>query len=262
MNRYFVIILFFSITASAQWKEDSFYHSENLKLSNRSFNLYIKNHLRSIISVYYNAIRKINPTFSKYYIIRKKISQLYNKCNKIKNSSNDIYKELKNLHSIFNSTLYSHVNNIFKLKNETYIDISIEIIRKVNDLSMLNNSFININSFNLIFSNKKYCTEHPELEDHIYKLKTKVDLLIVEYLPKEIRNYFDSVLFNFIRPVELYILEDNNKEFLISRLKELNNNWNVFHQNISNDQRILPSEVVSSVKSAHNRWNSILKIIF
>ena len=62
--------------------------------------------------------------------------------------------------------------------------------------------------------------------------------------------------------IESRMIESYSPDWFILELGGLNTTWNTFHMNLEKGEAQLPDGVLSTVKMMHNRWNSILKLIF
>ena len=81
------------------------------------------------------------------------------------------------------------------------------------------------------------------------------------FLSEQEKKMFDFVWYKFFSPLNTYVINERDKEYLLRHLEDLNIAWHTFHMRMTKGVRKYPSHIEIMFTIMSKRWNSILKII-
>ncbi len=253
---------------------------EKLLITKERHRRYIKPQLRNIRTEFFHLAKKISFESDLIYKLREvnsKNRRLYQeyeqKCFK-DIPSQEAQKECKSILNQTIKSLYASNQIIFKLRDDLISDFKIQhknynsylkFSRYIDQIEIIIYTVISQLETKRLISNTSY--ENSFYKDKSIPLKlTKAYTLtnhsLTELLPKNIRPHFESLLFNFIIPLEEKMLQSFSPEWFRSRLGKLNLFWNTFNVNMTKGDITISRKNTNIIKIMHNRWNSILKLIF
>ncbi|MBT3583544.1 MAG: hypothetical protein HN509_01450 [Halobacteriovoraceae bacterium] len=274
---YLSLVLIFlacaPIPASANYP---YFHFErkNIKLSNESFRRYIRPQLRSIISEFYHLLKKLAPLQGDLVSLKSKILKMNSQWNQLKKICPNDQEKCQDLFGKFYQEARSLDKQILVLKKSKLRYSDKKAFSQFDSLVHLSKVLDQILNRNYLLLH--YIEEHKIVSDDpffrfrdsqqkfqqlVHSMKISSEMIIVSLLDKNVRGDFDFAFSNYIKVLESNILLGNDKNFLISRLEDLNMVWNSFHMKMVKGNVKLPKALSKIIIIMHNRWNSILKII-
>jgi hypothetical protein len=128
-------------------------------------------------------------------------------------------------------------------------DIIFQMLHKLELLSMANTP--------------QYFLNNQDRQDLYYlahKSSLIYDTLICRFVDSTLRTDFELIWTNFFLPLEKFVLNQNNTDYLINELSPLNMLWNTFHLKMSKGHKPAAENIGPGLTNIQNRWNSILKL--
>ena len=89
-----------------------------------------------------------------------------------------------------------------------------------------------------------------------------INFVFIDLIPETLQDTFEALLVHFIAPLEERMINKYSPDWFILELGKLNLTWNTYHMNLEKGSKEFPEQYIKIVKLMHNRWNSILKLIF
>lgn len=88
-----------------------------------------------------------------------------------------------------------------------------------------------------------------------------INFAIFFFIDRRFRNDFQYVWNYFIFRIEENIVVKKQKDYLSKMVNSLNRNWHFFHAKMVKSNVNPPKNILKSLATIHQRWNSILKMI-
>ena len=253
---------------------------EKLLITKERHRRYIKPQLRNIRTEFFHLAKKISFESDLIYKLRElnaKNRDLYQeyeqKCFK-EMPSQEVQKECKGILNRTIQSLYRSNQIIFRLRDELISDFKIKhenynsylkFSRYIDQIEIIIYSVISQLETKRLISNTNYqnsFNKDKTIPLKLTKAYTLTNHSLTELLPKKIRPHFESLLFNFIIPLEEKMLQSFSPEWFRGSLGKLNLFWNTFNVNMTKSEITISRKNTNIIKIMHNRWNSILKLIF
>ncbi len=263
MLKFFIAFLF-------AFQTNAKFPLKNNELSDFSFKRYIKPQVRSILQDYFSLFKFFNENSKNSYPMLKTLQDEF-----------QIIIEIKQKCPDYLSTTCS--DEIFNLKEKMKVfEKELLLIQEKITCSSLNleNCFGQSYSASIVQDEvSKFLGQLEQVALFVHKVphhfSTKelsksfnqihffFTLFQVKLLEKKYHEIFLSVFQFYIHPMNLWFQTDfSNKEFLLKNLNEFNSSWNAFNFNMTKKlEKETPRPVLLLVKTMHNRWNSILRVI-
>ena len=241
-------------------------------VSPESFRRYIRPQIKSIIQEYYSILVKTGPHQEDLINLRRQIFALWAKVEDEKNlalkQASDPAKTLP--------TIYHKVKDI----DLWILKIWPRLFRE--DAHALTNVYATLLARPLdLIASSAYRSGHylenlmaftpPSSEwaatlvnfqqTFVYPMLLQAESILTVELDKELQENFDSVFRSFIYPLEKYLLTDQDHDYLLSRVAELNIAWHSFHTKMVSHDYHLTMNTITTLATIRNRWNSIMKLI-
>lgn len=251
------------------------YESKAAKLSEASFKRYVVPQLKSISKEFYHIIVKLHPAHDSLIKLNaqgkslvKSLNAFEVSCPTMKVGCDDklktIYKMSRNIDkTILTIQKYKVTFDGISRKNDNglYYMKLIGLLDKIGNnnyklMHYLEEYRLTANTNYSSFFSKKHVITRL-----IHDILVNTKMAMTGFLNENIQSDFEAVWFHFITPLEESVIDDNNKNFLVSQLENLNISWNTFHMKMTKGNFKLDKSITSIIKIMHNRWNSILKII-
>ncbi len=268
----FVILLI----ASSQYTLGSYqyfkFKPENVKISKESYRRYIKPQAKNISTEFYFLAKNVTPAVEPINHFRKKVVTLISSVQDLSNckSSESCHEQqLKVLSKLGNEThnLFKINQNIFsesKLKSDKY-DNYLNLLEQSRNVRQILFKLESKIQLSYLLLNTNFEANSPSLKEvqiELTQLENIINQMVVELLPSQYKGIFDELLHHFIIPLEKRVIQKSSSEWLVNNLGRLNLAWNTFHMSLDKGGLNFPKKHVNLLKIMHNRWNSILKIIF
>lgn len=275
MKSFVLFLCLMSSSAFAQVRSSYFlYEDKKIKVDDRSFKRYILPQLRAITQEYYHILRKLNPVHDstiKLYLKLSKSERLFKTfardCRRLEG---DCLQDLKDL--------YGHTRELDYLilkPQDGLIDLKssqsthemeglLQLISSLGKMSNDNYRLMHALEEYILTANTSYFPYYdgrPLIEPTLHKMLLSSELMITQLLESKLRADFHAAWMHFFKDIDQKVLYEEDKNYLIKRLEELNLAWNTFHMKMTKGNHNLPKNIVSLIKIMHNRWNSCLKII-
>lgn len=276
MKSLLVVLVFIQGLVFADYQ---YYYYDKMKLnfSKESHDRYIKPQLKNIKTEYFFLAKKLNPLQNTIFKLREAVLKLVL-------DYNEKYKECIIQQR---EQLYCEVDVSTLLKDSYEVDQNIMTLR-VESLNKENFNLDNISNY-FLFSKHldqveilnsrvqrylelknivkgtiytTYTSQFSDLTNTIINLNNTINFVFIEQLPDEVKDAFEALLVEFISPLERNLINKYSPEWFKLELGSLNLAWNTFHMTLEKGSKTFPVSLVSLVKIMHNRWNSVLKLIF
>lgn len=244
-------------------------------MSDQTFRRFVLRQLKSMHIEFFFVIKKLHPDAEDLISLRERLLFMQkdflrwrNDC-QLKNLSclaqlTELYRQCKNL----DQTILRIQENKLMLKDvkdPSDIDIRLQIYSSLTDMAKTNSEILHSLELGMMVSETPYFALMPAQQDYshlIHRMLLMAELNMTALLGSPLREEFYSLWSNFIKPIEFHILENEDKNYYLNRMEELNIYWNNFHKNLSKThENELSSPVLSTVRIMHNRWNSLLRLI-
>lgn len=254
-----------------------FFDKKSLKLHRDSYYRYIRPQLKNIKSEFYHISRKVSPIHNTLIPLREKslalkteYNKLYKEC--IAQQKEQLFCELnlatllRNSYqldsAIMKARLYAIQSNDISANNyASYIHFT----KNLDEVEIINTKIQRFLELRKIVDKTLYTTytrSFTDLSNSLNKLFTLVNFAYVDMLPIEQRRHYEAFLVHFLVPIEDKMISNFSPQWFKDSLGQLNLTWNTFHMNLEKGQTNFPRNLIKIVKIMHNRWNSILKIMF
>lgn len=260
----FVKFLFLSciIQFNAQANFIDFKHN----LNDLKFYRYAQPQLKNLSTEFFLVLKKLNANHESFIDIQKSLTTHLHHLTTCKNlkycaAVDKITHDL----NLYEKTLWKIQNNLTKI-NTVSEDFDIDKILRSSNLSkaMLKQVYLlksDLDIYLAIDKNGEDAFLKHKFFGELKKLQLKAQLGATSLIDNNYQGDFNLVYENFIMPIQKHILQNNDKNFLISRFRELDAIWNTFHMKVDREVQNFPKESLSLIKIMHNRWNSVLKTI-
>lgn len=274
MLKYFLAFLFFIQTALANVPSSYYlYESKPIRVNNASFSRYVIPQLRAMSQEYYHLLRKLHPMNNSIIQIKTKIIsmnvdyQIYlENCRNNTVECLEIVKKLYQQARELDALILKLKSKQLKLEAQQDVDIAplIKLTKAVDEISghvyrlmhKLEQLQITLNTDYFEFRNSGY-----DMNQTFYHMDLASENILTSLLSKELQDDFNFARSTFFKNIELYVVQNKNKEHLISQLERLNMSWNTFNMRMTKGNHQPSREVKNLIKIMHNRWNSVLKIV-
>lgn len=246
----------------------------NIKLRKPRYNRYIRPQLRNIVSDYYHLMKKVEPAETELISIRnrtQKMNDIWNEWTKkcVKSYQDNclgllrkLYKEAREL----DTTILTFQNQRLRLKNfgeKTILDTVLHLTNSLDKISNLNYTILHFIEETLMTNETNYhaaSLARGKFTTLLHQMLVSSELIMPALISHQFRPVFDKVWYSFIKRLERQILHEDNPDFLLEYLGDLNMAWNDFHMKVAKSEIKLSKNELQVVQIMHNRWNSVLKV--
>jgi hypothetical protein len=273
-----LLLFLFTVCTFANYQYYNFDKSK-LKLHRDSYYRYIRPQLRNIKTEFYHIAKKISPIHQQLVKVREdalklklEYSKVYKECEAQQKEQVycdvDVNKILKSSYSldksIINFRFYFNKNSDNYLKVDT-VGNFIQFSKHLDELDVENSKIQRFLELRKMVDKTLYSTytnSFTDLSNTVNRVFTLANFAFIDLLPPQQQSTFESLLVHFISPLEEKMIAKFSPSWFKNHLGKLNLSWNTFHMNIEKGQTNFPRRLITTVKIMHNRWNSVLKIIF
>lgn len=255
----FILLFLLSFKAFA-------YIPDQVKFSDLEYNRYIKPQLRSILFDYQTLIftqnthlQNFKSLFSNSRELLDELERMERACPLINEDCISLLKSIeKNLRALFQDTHKATVElPIQYVKMENFLRAE-DLRHKLADLI-----FQNIERVNTVIKFSNY-TKVSIVEKMIFELKNifnLVHLMSLELVDYRFQKNFSNFWVNFGKPIQLYVLIENQSEYLKYQLNQLNISLHELHVGMTKRNKTVTNQTKTILNTIDMRWRSILKII-
>jgi hypothetical protein len=241
----------------------SYFHFDldRIKVSQRSFDIYIMPQLKTIVSDFYLALKKVS-------YLGPQVITLSNLIQRFDRSYTSYLKScekkpcagkrdrLRNLGLKINHFFLKLEDRQFTyFKKGHDVDSVVAFSRELARLSDLWHGLLNTIEGDLLDAHKQ------EVLSYLNLFHLKRGILLTGSLEKEYQHNFYAVWNQFILKLEEDIIKKRDRSFLLKRLERLNISWNSFYMKVSRWKDFLDAQTRYDFKRMHQRWNLVLKVI-
>ena len=247
------------------------FNQKKYPLSQGKYIHYARPQLNNMRKEFYHIIQKFS--FYSDQIVKTR-ELFFTKVYKLQNLENSCYQEAKCVEKVKNSyKVVQKINKqLLRLKEQTAKQLN---TFNINDDYMAHFPGLLMNSLRLenilldLLSSLRIETEESYLQtvEHeksvkklIFEVYHQFNYLMIDTLPRELKQEFEKVWFYFFRPLEKYILPAKTPKTFLDRVEALNLIWNTFHMKISKGEMRVPTNGHKIIITMHRRWVSILKL--
>ncbi len=246
------------------------YFIDDAKIHPSSFRRYIRPQASSIIQDYYTTLKLLQNNGEQGYELKKTLRKtraqlitlkqtcptyLSLDCKQDISAISEGLAEFEKNFIIFGQTLNCNAQNI---------DYCLEQIQKNNQLHKETLKIMaQFDEIKLLLDKKEKLFLTTDLEKKYNEFEFFFHNFQITMLDKEYQEAFQKIYRFFIEPMETWYLTDKeNLDFFVTNIEGFNKTVNEFNFNINKKMADdLPKGVGVMVKTIHNRWNSILRII-
>lgn len=275
-GQFLIFYLFLQSFTSANYQY-FYYDKKQINLTADGHNRYIKPQLKNIKAEYFFLAKKLNPLQNTIFKLRESVLKLvldfndkYKECLVQQREQHycevDVSTLLKDSYDIDQNIMTLRIESLSK-DNFTVDNVSnyFLFIKHLDQVEILNSRIQRYLELKNIVRGTIYTTytsQFSDLSNIVINLNNTVNFVFIEQLPDEIKETFEALLVEFISPLEMNMINKYSPEWFKLDLGSLNVAWNTFHMTLEKGSKTFPENLVSLVKIMHNRWNSILKLIF
>lgn len=246
-----------------------------VQLTDDTFNRYVVRQVKSIHTEFFFLIKKLHPDAGDLILLRERLMYLQKDFLRWKNDCQnknivclpqlqELYRQCKNLDQTI-LRIQEGKLKFTETKNEGELDIRLQLYSSLTEMLQTNTKILHSLELTMMVSETPYLAQMPPQQDFshlIYKMLLMSEMNMTSLLGSPLREEFHTIWSNYIKKLEYHILEQEDKEYFLLRLEELNINWNNFHKNISKTHdKEVPSSLLGTIQIMHNRWNSLLRLI-
>lgn len=280
------LCLLISLSASAQMRLPTAQQNDQevslksfggrkLSMTDETFRRFVIRQLKSMHVEFFFVIKKLHPDSAELISLRERLMYMQKDFLRWRNdcqSKNinclpqlrELYRQCKNLDQTILHLQESKLM-LSDVKDASDIDIRLQIYSSLTEMVKTNSEILHSLELTMMVSETPYFSLMPPQQDFshlIHRMLLMAELNMTALLGSPLREEFYSLWTNFIKPIEFHILENEDKNYYLNRIEELNIYWNNFHKNLSKThQNELTSPILSTVRVMHNRWNSLLRLI-
>jgi len=271
-----LLLIFISLNSFGNYQYFNF-DSKKLKLNRDGYYRYIRPQLRNIKVEFYHIAKKISPIHQEVIKIREgalklklEYSKMYQLCEKQQKEQIYCDIDVSNLlqHSYALDKSITHFR--FHENSSDYLSLKslgnyIQFSKHLDELEIQNAKIQRFLELRKIVDKTLYSTytnSFTDLSNTVNRTFTLANFSFIDLLPEDQQSTFESLLIHFIAPLEERMISKYSPNWFKRHLGKLNLSWNTFHMNIEKGQTNFPRKLITTVKIMHNRWNSVLKIIF
>lgn len=246
-----------------------------LSMTDETFRRFVIRQLKSMHVEFFFVIKKLHPDAAELISLRERLMYMQKDFLRWRNdcqSKNinclpqlrELYRQCKNLDQTILRLQESKLM-LSDVKDASDIDIRLQIYSSLTEMVKTNSEILHSLELTMMVTETPYFSLMPPQQDFshlIHRMLLMAELNMTALLGSPLREEFYSLWTNFIKPIEFHILENEDKNYYLNRMEELNIYWNNFHKNLSKThQNELSSPILSTVRVMHNRWNSLLRLI-
>lgn len=242
------------------------YDREKVYFTEKEFSLYIKPQLKSILTEYQSLLFSNNPHLEVFKPIFQSSSELLIRLEDLKKNCliefTSCASPLENVQGLIKKLLslsekISIEYPIVHVKTENFLR-AYDLKDKMEDIL-----FLSLERINTILTFKEEY-ENGTVEKIIFDLKSifnLIHLMALEIVDARFQKEFSSFWVTFIKPIEIYILIENENEYIRNQVNELNLSLHELHVELTKRNKDVSPQVKEIIKSIDLRWRSILKIM-
>lgn len=275
--KYFALLLILLTTQVHAGYQYWNFDIKKLKMNRDSYYRYMRPQLRNIKIEFYHLAKKISPSHQEVIKIREdalklklEYAKIYIECEKQQKEQSfcdiDVSQLLKLSYQLDKSITAFRIYE----KESSFVQIEtlgnfIQFSKHLDELDIENSKIQRFLELRKIVDRTLYSTytnSITDLSNTVSRVFTLANFAFVDLLPDDQQSTFESLLIHFISPIEEKMIATYSPEWFKRHLGKLNLSWNTFHMNTEKGQTNFPKKLITTVKIMHNRWNSVLKIIF
>jgi len=275
MMKLLVIALFtFNVFATYPYFK---FGEKKLKLTKEAHSRYIRPQLKNIKTEYYLIAKKLSPIHGSIIKLRESALKFifdynskYVECEQ--QQKEQAYCEL-DVSELLSSS-YEVDRNIQTLRKESIhrdflgddnIAGYMLFSKHLDEVEILNSQIQRYLELKKIVNSTVYTTYTPlftDLSNTVIRFNIVINFVFIDLIPETLQDTFEALLVHFIAPLEERMINKYSPDWFILELGKLNLTWNTYHMNLEKGSKEFPEQYIKIVKLMHNRWNSILKLIF
>lgn len=250
------------------------YEKKPIELDERSFSRYLMPQFRAINQEFFHILRKLNPLNDELISIYQNVAEAQNdynnfqkECSQIEegclNKLAKIYKQMNRL-DISLLKFREQLSDFNQQENDADLENSILLFSISDEISLHTHTILHFLEEYKITANTNYFpyfSQKNAIKPLLDSMTLSSELMLTQMLGGQLKDDFYSVWLNFMKEVNQKIIRNQDKDFLLRRLEDLNLSWNTFHMKMTKGNYDLPKSITSIIKIMHNRWNSCLKVI-
>ena len=255
-----ILALVFTILSTA-----SAYQLDNIAISEFEFRRYVKPQLKSITNEFQTLLFALNPELKSY-----------------KNSYN-LFREVNSINQKFRSDCSNKgehcIDDLVKL--EKILRRTLDELKPAGELTnsadpqtwltyQHSKEYIYQGVFqailkaqNMLFQNQIVGNLGIELitySDQLNYLYDQFNAFLFKSSDPRFANEFNSFWVNFVRPVENFALHQDNRQFFITRMTDLNMRWHMLNVRLTKRSYTPNKQIATLLNIMQRRWNNILKV--
>lgn len=270
MFRNITLVVFFGffMAASSFASYPIYDQKKELDVSRDLYYRYVRPQLKNIFNEYFYLLKKLDPKNHSVIELNDEIESLnpnweewVKNCKTYEDDCPKNYKKLLSGLEKIDKIIFELQNEeIPTLENENHL----QSLKRIDELYTLNflvtQRIVNFKEDIFRFPHRLKKEKNLLLKEFNH-MEILSEILLTKNLNHELKDDFSYVWTHFFKKIYNGIIIPNDKEFLLSRLEELNWAWNTFHMRVSKNKKGMDKGLLNTLKIMHSRWNSILKII-
>ena len=242
-------------------------------VSPESFRRYIRPQIKSIIQEYYSILVKTGPHQEDLINLRRQIFALWAFIEEEKNQQinhqgptghdpfPEIYRKIKSIDLL----ILKIWPRLFREDEHALINVYATLLTRPLDL-IASKTYQGGHYLENLLAFTPPPAEIPATlasiqQKFTYPMLLQAESILTVELDKELQENFDGVFRSFIYPLEKYLLTDQDRDYLLARVAELNMAWHSFHTKMVSHDYHLSMNTITTLAMIRNRWNSIMKLI-
>ena len=251
-----------------------YYDAKKVKVSNASFNRYVRSQARNIVAEYYNILKKLDPFHGELINIRKEIlnlnvaweawlPQCSNKDPSCAKTLQDFYHQARELDRHMLAVQKQKLKHWGELNTNDRIDSLLPLANALDDISNFNYRTLHLLEELLITTNTQYFlgpSAKERLTPLIHQMQLTSDRIVTCNVPAEYKDEFVFLMATYIKQMEVFVSIKGDQDYLLNNMGTFNISWNIFHHKMSKGQYNIPANLLKTMTMMHNRWNWILKL--
>lgn len=257
----YLLIIFISLSSLAVFKD--------INISEGEFNRYIHPQLRSMQADFLTLIRELDENNSQVITLHKQLKTISHFL--VENSS--VCRDFQSPECLDTMKLtmqllrdiQKQVSDLeFKLMN-VFDDLTfLKFLKQLNSVNALIEKAINDFHFDFITHNTEihYKKNNESLfQNYAIEFRIQSNLVLITNIRSEIQQNVHSTMVHFFGPIEDYVVQKRDREYLARYLHKLNFMWNSFNNLVTKSNDRFSKQVQSISRKIHQRWTTIMKVI-
>jgi hypothetical protein len=260
--RYLLLILFLCLDLHA-------YPRKSIELTDYKYNQYVRPQFKSLLQDYHALLLTLNPEFRIFKISFSQTKELLKYQIELPNQCNltETQKCVQNLQRIkaLLVELKNEATAKLDLTNKEYllIDEKFKALKFYNQYkNQITKSLSHVEDVLVEATLTKSKNFSLKTVKHEINLTfTYFYLMIGLASDNRFTMEFDNFWMYFMLPIYRYILVENDREYFITNINELNTRINALTQILTKGNKEVSVQVKTQINVMHNRWNSVLKTV-